>query len=122
MKIILDAMGGDNAPASNVQGALAAVREQGVDTLMLGCTHYPLLKPLIARYMGPQVTLVDVGEQCARWVAGQLSAQGLRAGRTRPGRHRYFVSDDTGDFAALASAFLGEDVGADVEEIDITIY
>ena len=89
---------------------------------MLGCTHYPLLKPLIARYMGPQVTLVDVGEQCARWVAGQLTAQGMRTERVAPGRHRYFVSDDTGDFAALASAFLGEDVGSGVKEIDITVY
>ena len=68
------------------------------------------------------MTLVDGGEQCAQWVDGQPSAQGLRSGRTRPGRHRYFISDDTGDFAALASAFLGEDVGAEVEEIDITIY
>ena len=113
---------GDVVAETVVAEYLAPVREQGVDTLMLGCTHYPLLKPLIARYMGPQVTLVDVGEQCAQWVAGQLSVQGLRSGRTRPGRHRYFISDDTGDFAALASAFLGEDVGAEVEEIDITIY
>ena len=93
-----------------------------MDTLVLGCTHYPLLKPLIARHMGPQVTLVDVGEQCAQWVAGQLTGRGLRSDREGVGRHRYFVSDDTGDFAALASAFLGEDVGAQVEEIDITAY
>ena len=73
-------------------------------------------------FMGPEVTLVDVGEQCAKWVAGQLSGQGLRSGRTVPGKHRFFVSDDSGDFAALASAFLGEDVGGEVKEIDITVY
>lgn len=113
---------GDLVAETVVAEYLTPLREQGVDTLVLGCTHYPLLKPLIARYMGPQVALVDVGEQCARWVAGQLSAHGLRTERTGPGRHRFFVSDDTGDFAALASEFLGENVGADVEEIDITIY
>lgn len=113
---------GDIVAETVVAEYLDPIREQGVDTLMLGCTHYPLLKPLIARCMGPGVQLVDVGEQCARWVARQLAGQGLETGRDRPGRHRYFVSDDTGDFAALASAFLGEDVGAQVEEIDITVY
>ena len=113
---------GDIVAETVVAEYLAPLREEEVDTLVLGCTHYPLLKPLIARYMGPQVTLVDVGEQCARWVAGQLTAQGMRTERVAPGRHRYFVSDDTGDFAALASAFLGEDVGSGVKEIDITVY
>ena len=113
---------GDPVAEAVVAEYLDPIREQEVDTLVLGCTHYPLLKPLIARHMGPQVTLVDVGEQCAQWVAGQLTGRGLRSDREGVGRHRYFVSDDTGDFAALASAFLGEDVGAQVEEIDITAY
>ncbi len=113
---------GDIVAETVVAEYLSPIREETVDTLMLGCTHYPLLKPLIARYMGPEVTLVDVGEQCAKWVAGQLSGQGLRSGRTVPGKHRFFVSDDSGDFAALASAFLGEDVGGEVKEIDITVY
>lgn len=113
---------GDPVAETVVAEYLAPLREEGVDTLVLGCTHYPLLKPLIARQMGPGVALVDVGEQCARWVADQLSAQDLRAEGAGRGRHRFFVSDDTGDFAALASEFLGEDVGADVEEIDITVY
>ena len=72
--------------------------------------------------MGPQVALVDVGEQCARWVTGQLTARGLRREEERQGIHRYYVSDSTGDFAALASIFLGENVSAGVEQIDITVY
>ena len=113
---------GDRIAEAVVAEYLAPLREQGVDTLMLGCTHYPLLKPIIARYMGPEVALVDVGEQCAQWVSGQLSGRGLRTGRAGRGRHRFFVSDDVDDFAALASAFLGEDVEGEVEKIDITIY
>ena len=113
---------GDIVAETVVAEYLAPLKDAGVDTLMLGCTHYPLLKPLISAFMGPQVALVDVGEQCAQWVAGQLAGQGLRADRDRPGRHRFFVSDDSGDFAALASAFLGEDVGDEVAEIDITVY
>ncbi len=113
---------GDTVAETVVAEYLAPLKEQGVDTLMLGCTHYPLLKSIIANEMGAGVELVDVGAQCAQWVAGQLTGRDMRTDSTRPGRHRYFVSDGTGDFAALASVFLGEDVSASVEQIDITIY
>ena len=101
---------------------LAPVKAAGVDALILGCTHYPLMKAVIGAYMGPGVALVDVGEQCARWVRRQLELDGLRNGRPGAGRHRYYVSDSTEDFSALASVFLGEDVRGGVEQIDITAY
>lgn len=101
---------------------LAPVKAAGVDALILGCTHYPLMKAVIGGYMGPGVTLVDVGEQCARWVKRQLELDGLRNQRPGAGRRRYYVSDSTEDFSALASVFLGEDVGGGVEQIDITAY
>ena len=101
---------------------LAPVKASGADALILGCTHYPLLKEIIGAYMGPDVALVDVGEQCARWVKKQLEWNGLRNERPGAGRHRYYVSDSTEDFSALASVFLGEDVAAEVEQIDITAY
>lgn len=113
---------GDVVAETVVAEYLAPIRERGVDTLVLGCTHYPLLKDIIAGCMGPETVLVDVGEQCARWVAGQLDARGLRSGREGPGTHRFFVSDSTGGFGRLASVFLGEDVSGGVEQIDITIY
>lgn len=101
---------------------LAPVKEQGVDTLILGCTHYPLMKAVIGTYMGPEVSLVDVGEQCARWVKRQLELECLRNERPGAGRRRYFVSDSAQDFSDLASLFLGEDVHSGVEQIDITAY
>ena len=101
---------------------LAPIKAAGVDTLILGCTHYPLLKAVISAYMGPDVTLIDVGAQCARWTAARLDQTGLRTGAVEAGRHRFFVSDSTEDFASLASVFLREDVGAGVERIDITQY
>ena len=54
--------------------------------------------------------------------AERLDRAGLRAGGTGTGRHRFYVSDSTEDFAALASVFLREDVGSEVEQIDITEY
>lgn len=101
---------------------LAPVKAAGVDALILGCTHYPLMKAIIGAYMGPDVALVDVGEQCARWVKKQLEWDGLRNERPGAGRHRYYVSDSTEDFSALASVFLGEDVAGEVEQIDISAY
>ena len=101
---------------------LAPIKERGVDALILGCTHYPLLKEVVGAYMGPGVCLVDVGEQCARWVAVRLDREGLRTDAVEAGRHRFFVSDSTSDFAPLASLFLQEDVAGEVEQIDITVY
>ena len=113
---------GDIVAETVVAEYLASVKAAGVDTLILGCTHYPLLREIIGAYMGPGVTLVDVGEQCARWVKRQLELDGLRNERPGAGRHRYYVSDSTEDFSALASIFLGEDVAGEVEQIDITAY
>ena len=101
---------------------LAPMKGAGVDTLILGCTHYPLLRQVIGACMGPQVSLVDVGEQCAHYVAARLDRDGLRTDRAEAGSHRYFVSDSTEDFADLASVFLGEDMAGHVEKIDITQY
>lgn len=101
---------------------LAPVKAAGVDTLILGCTHYPLMKSIMGDYMGPDVTLVDVGEQCARWVKRQLELDGLRNERPGAGRRRYYVSDSAKDFSDLASIFLGEDIHGEVEQIDITAY
>ncbi len=113
---------GDIVAETVVAEYLAPVKAAGVDTLILGCTHYPLLREVIAGYMGPGVALVDVGEQCARWVKKQLEWDGLRNGRPGAGRRRYYVSDSAEDFSALASVFLGEDVAGEVEQIDITAY
>jgi len=113
---------GDIVAETVVAEYLAPVKAAGVDALILGCTHYPLMKAVIGAYMGPGVTLVDVGEQCARWVKRQLEWDGLRNARPGAGRRRYYVSDSTEGFSDLASVFLGEDVRGEVEQIDITAY
>ncbi len=113
---------GDPVVETVVGEYLAPIQAAGVDALILGCTHYPLVKEIIGARMGPEVTLVDVGEQCARWVKKQLELDGLRNGRPGAGRQRYYVSDSTEDFSDLASIFLGEDVHGEVEQIDITAY
>ena len=101
---------------------LAPLKEAGVDTLVLGCTHYPLLQDVIAAQMGPQVRLVNAGAEGARAAAARLAADDALSGKTEGGSCRYFVSDRQEDFSRLASIFLGWDVTGAVGQVDISCY
>jgi len=87
---------------------LTPLKTAGVDVLVLGCTHYPLMKPLLARVMGPRVTLVDSAEETAKVVAAELAARGLLAGEGGSKEHRFVVSDDEPHFRKVGARFLGE--------------
>jgi glutamate racemase len=100
---------------------LAPLRARGVGTLVLGCTHYPLLAPLLQEIMGPEVKLIDGGAETARALASLLREQGLEASGTLPeaASHRFAVSDDPARFAAVGSRFLGERLtGAEVVTLE----
>ena len=112
---------GDKVAELVAQEYLAPLREAGVDTLVLGCTHYPLLREVIANTMGEGVKLIDTGATCADYAAGALKEQGLLARREK-GSSRYFVSDSTQDFARLAGIFLGGTVEGQVERVEIYKY
>ncbi|HOU36188.1 MAG TPA: glutamate racemase [Candidatus Omnitrophota bacterium] len=85
---------------------LQPLRDNRVDTLILGCTHYPVLKDVIRRAMGPRVVLIDSAKQVAIEVKKILASESL-IGKPRRGRHRFFVSDNPQWFTGLASRFLG---------------
>jgi glutamate racemase len=78
-----------------------------VDTLVLGCTHYPLLVPVLERVAGPDVTLVDSAEQVAEAVAAGLAETGLEAHGGGPGHH-LCVTDAGENFQRLARRILGD--------------
>ena len=100
---------------------LAPLREAGVDTLVLGCTHYPLLTDVIGQVMGPGVTLVDVGAEAARACRDLLLASDGLAQRPA-GAASFYTSDRVVDFERLAALFLGEDCPVEVHQADITQY
>jgi glutamate racemase len=82
--------------------------ERGMDVLLLGCTHYPMLKGLIVKMAGPKIRVIDSAETCAEDVTSRLrSASLLRGSRGDEPSLRCFVTDDSPRFAALASHFLG---------------
>jgi glutamate racemase len=90
---------------------LAPLRDAGVDTLVLGCTHYPLLRPAIARAAGPGVTLVDSAENCALAVRDLLASSGLAAPASRLGRLDVALTDATEGFLRTAAKALELDIG-----------
>jgi glutamate racemase len=91
---------------------LGPVREAGVDTLVLGCTHYPLLTGVLSYVMGDGVTLVSSAEETAKDVFRVLVGQGLQRPDDAPApRHEFAATGDPDAFAALARRFLGPEVG-----------
>lgn len=100
---------------------LDGLREAGVDTLVLGCTHYPLLKGVIAEVMGPEVKLVDSAEETARTVAEILRIQGALRPETEQGNHHYFVTDVPAGFIRVGNRFLGGRLG-DVHQESLEEY
>ena len=101
---------------------LEPLKATGIDTLILGCTHYPLLTDVIADVMGPGVTLVSAGEESAFELKRLLKADGLRAEETRQGEAEFYVSDQPEDFERIASVFLQEDIRHVARRIDIDRY
>ncbi len=92
---------------------LDPVRAAGVDTLVLGCTHYPLLTGVISYVMGDDVTLVSSAEETAKDVYRTLVAHGLeRPDAHGAPDHRFLATGDSAAFAHLARRFLGPEVGA----------
>jgi glutamate racemase len=92
------------------QEYLHKLKAWGVDTLVLGCTHYPLLKPVIHKVMGQGVTLIDSAEQVAEEVDRQLSRLDLRRLPQRTPRYQFLVSDEPLHFQKAARQFLGFDI------------
>jgi glutamate racemase len=87
---------------------LAPILREHVDTLVLGCTHYPLLKHVIADVLGEDVTLIDSAEETARETASVLNEECLTATVDATASHRFIASDDPLMFLQLGQRFLGD--------------
>jgi glutamate racemase len=92
---------------------LTPMQAAGVDTLVLGCTHYPLLKPLLAEILGQDVVLIDSAHETAAETARVLGARGLLApavGHNERPSHRFIASDAPDHFLRLGQRFLGSTI------------
>jgi glutamate racemase len=90
---------------------LAPLVEAQVDTLILGCTHYPLLTGVLSYLLGPDVFLVSSAEWTARQVFAELTRADLHAPFGAEPRHRFLASGDPEEFRRLGARFLGPEVG-----------
>ncbi|HEY2388779.1 MAG TPA: glutamate racemase [Candidatus Binatia bacterium] len=88
---------------------LASLRQSGIDSLVLGCTHYPLLARTIGEYLGPKVQLIDSATETARDVVATLAERGLARTSGR-GSASFFVTDVPDRFIKVGSRFLGSAV------------
>lgn len=95
---------------------VAPLLERGVDTLLLGCTHYPLLAPLLARLAGDGVALVDAATAVAEQVAGELERRGLAA-RTKAGTDHFCVTDASERVERIAREFLARPVALELVDV-----
>ena len=93
---------------------LAPIKEADVDVLILGCTHYPVISPIIADIMGEDVKLISAGAEAANFAKKCLVQQELLSSREEKGKNTYYVSDSTEMFEENARFFLHEDVHGDV--------
>lgn len=105
-----------------VEEYLEEIRAQGIDTLILGCTHYPLLEKVIREYMGDGVTLINSGAEVAKYLKKKLDKTGALSEKINEQQYRYYVSDDILTFEEIGSVFLEREINGQVNKIDIEKY
>lgn len=100
---------------------LKELRERQIDTLVLGCTHYPILSDVIQEVIGKDVTLIDSGVASSEIVRQEISRIGLETNSSVPGRTSFYVSDIPTTFRQVAELFLGKPVD-EVVKVDIDSF
>ena len=96
--------------------------EEGIDCLVLGCTHYPLLADAISSVIGNSIELIDSGYETALYTKKVLGENNLLNNSTEQGASSFFVSDTPEGFESVAELFLGKNMEHTVTQIDIEKY
>jgi len=109
----------DEQAVATVRAACQPLRAASVDTVILGCTHYPLISPMLQRTLGPDVTLVTSGAALARQVEHALSTRDLQNPRTDgEGEYRFLCTGDVHAFREVGTRFLQMPLGV-VEHVEL---
>jgi glutamate racemase len=108
----------DEALVETVRGYCAPLREAGVDAVILGSTHYPLVRPMIQRMLGRHVDLITSGGPLSRQVDHVLGSRGLGNPRDGEGDYRFLCTGDPEEFRELGTRFLQMPLG-EVEQVEL---
>ncbi|HEV2075292.1 MAG TPA: hypothetical protein VGR10_03555, partial [Thermoleophilaceae bacterium] len=109
----------DERTVASIERYCQPLREADVDTAILGCTHYPLVRHAIQRILGRRVAIVTSGEAIAQDVERELRARGLENDPDRRGGYRFLCSGDPESFRRLGTRFLQLPVG-EVRRVEVT--
>ena len=113
---------GDEVTRLVAERYLEPLKREGVDTLIMGCTHYPIIRGVLCGVMGNGVSLIDSGSETALYASRYLEEHGLLHAPGSRGSCSFFVSDRTEGFSRIAGIFLGHSVKQDVTHIEIENY
>ena len=102
-----------------VQMYLEPLMKEDIDTLILGCTHFPILYEIFNRLLDYKVTLIDPGRCAAKYVQSILLKRSMTAEQTTAGETEYNVTDEVESFDKTASIFLGEKIGRNVHRVEL---
>ena len=113
----------ENAPAhqsyGNFEEYLKDVIEFAPDVIILGCTHFPLLAPLISSILPSGIELINPGLETAHYAKELLEKHDIKNSSDKVGKYRFFVSDDAEDFVKTASPFLGREIAGETEKTTV---
>ena len=113
----------DEVVLGTIKRYLAPIQEAGVDTLILGCTHYPVLKAAIKKVLGDKVMLINMGYSTAHAVKEELTRLDMLNDSAEKPFRDFYVSDVTAGFAKIAKTLLGEEIENEkVNLVDISKY
>lgn len=105
-----------------VQRSLSPIRAKNIDTLILGCTHFPIIAPIISSVIGKDITLVNSGKEAALALSSYLRENDLLKAEGVPTTKSFYVSDTTEIFSNVAEIFLGHTVSGTTHRINIESY
>jgi glutamate racemase len=110
----------DHRTLACVEGACRPLKRAQVDTVILGCTHYPLVRPVLQRELGRRVTIVSSGEAIATEVEATLREAGLENDEHRRGDYRFLATGDPEQFRRVGTRFLQLPIGQ-VEHVEVAV-
>lgn len=112
----------DEIATAVIKRYIEPIIDAKADTIILGCTHFPILAPIIKKIVGDAVTLIDTGYEEAKFVEETLKKSDSLNDITHVGNEKFFVSDKTQNFCTVANTLLGEDISNKCSFIDILKY